>query len=147
MSLSLINEVLNTIPQYIQKNKRLLGFLARTGITFLVVGSVGISAFYLGRIITYERSQCPLAIDITQYTQSGTASKDVGSTATLIIEPQKTGVSIGSGVGGVVVSKNGTKYHFPWCAGAGQIKEENKVWYKTEQDAISAGYSKAGNCQ
>ena len=140
--------MLNTIPYYTQKNKRLLGFLAYIGVTFLVVGSVGISAFFLGRVVTYERSNCPLAIDITPYTRFETAFEATGSTTKpSIIEPQKTRVSIGNGAGGVVVSKNGTKYHFPWCAGAGQIKEENKVWYKTEQDAISAGYSKAGNCQ
>lgn len=52
------------------------------------------------------------------------------------------------GAGGrVVASKNGTKYHHPWCAGASQIKEENKIWYETEQQAQQAGLTKAKNCQ
>jgi len=48
----------------------------------------------------------------------------------------------------VVVSKKSTskKYHFLWCAGAKQIKEENKVFFNSEKEAISAGYSLAGNC-
>lgn len=48
----------------------------------------------------------------------------------------------------VVVSKNSTskKYHFTWCPGAKQIKEENKIWFNSEQEAINAGYSLAGNC-
>lgn len=48
--------------------------------------------------------------------------------------------------GGVVASKNGSKYHFPWCPGAGQIKEENKVWYADEEAAVRAGLEKAKNC-
>lgn len=48
----------------------------------------------------------------------------------------------------VVVSKKSTsmKYHFLWCPGAKQIKEENKIYFNSEEEAISAGYSLAGNC-
>ncbi|MCR4274801.1 MAG: hypothetical protein NUW02_02000 [Candidatus Campbellbacteria bacterium] len=143
----LFTEVLNTIPYYVQKNKRPLRFLVSAGLTFAVVGSVGISSFYLGRIMTHTGLQCPLAIDIEPFTSPQTTSLYVSEKTETKIQPQKTEVSIGGGAGGVVVSKNGTKYHFPWCAGAGQIKEENKVWYASEKDAQSAGYTKAGNCQ
>lgn len=48
----------------------------------------------------------------------------------------------------VVASKKSTsgKYHFLWCPGAKQIKEENKIFFNSEKEAISAGYSLAGNC-
>ncbi|MEK7536951.1 MAG: hypothetical protein AAB584_00690 [Patescibacteria group bacterium] len=48
----------------------------------------------------------------------------------------------------VVASKKSTsgKYHFLWCPGAKQIKEENKLFFNSEKEAISAGYSLAGNC-
>jgi len=48
----------------------------------------------------------------------------------------------------VVVSKKSTsgKYHFLWCSGAKQIKEENKLYFNSEGEAISAGYTLAGNC-
>lgn len=46
-----------------------------------------------------------------------------------------------------VGSKNGTKYHLPWCAGAKQIKEENKVWFSSKTEAEKAGYSPASNCK
>lgn len=48
----------------------------------------------------------------------------------------------------VVVSKKSTskKYHFLWCAGAKQIKEENKIYFSSEKEAISAGYNLASNC-
>jgi len=49
----------------------------------------------------------------------------------------------------VVVSKSASSklYHFTWCSGAKRIKEENKVWFNTEAEAVAAGYSLAGNCQ
>lgn len=49
----------------------------------------------------------------------------------------------------VMASKSSTskKYHFTWCTGAKQIKEENKLWFATELEAQKAGYSLAGNCQ
>lgn len=46
----------------------------------------------------------------------------------------------------VVASKNGSRYHFLWCPGAKQIKEENKIYFNSEEEAISAGYSLAANC-
>lgn len=46
-----------------------------------------------------------------------------------------------------VASKTGTKYHLPTCAGAKQIKEENKVWFSTKEEAEAAGYTPATNCK
>ena len=46
----------------------------------------------------------------------------------------------------VVVSKNGSKYHYPHCAGAKQIKEENKIVFSTPVAAEAAGYTLAANC-
>lgn len=47
----------------------------------------------------------------------------------------------------VVVSKNGTKYHYLWCPGASQMKEENKLFFPNEEAAIEAGYEPASNCE
>lgn len=47
----------------------------------------------------------------------------------------------------VVASKNGTKYHYSHCPGAKQIKEENKIVFKTPEAAVAAGYTLAANCK
>ena len=47
----------------------------------------------------------------------------------------------------VVGSKNGTKYHFEHCAGAKQIKEENKVVFSSPSVAEASGYTLAANCK
>lgn len=49
--------------------------------------------------------------------------------------------------GQVVASKNGTKYYFIGCAGAGRISKENQIWFTAESAAISAGYELAANCK
>jgi hypothetical protein len=48
----------------------------------------------------------------------------------------------------VVASKASSSklYHHPWCSGAQRIKETNKLWFPTENEAISAGYTLAANC-
>lgn len=48
--------------------------------------------------------------------------------------------------GQYVASKTGKSYHLPSCSGAKLIKEENKVWFATKEDAEAHGYTPAGNC-
>ena len=45
-----------------------------------------------------------------------------------------------------VASKSGTRYYLPTCSGVKRIKEENKVWFNTIDEAKSAGYAPAANC-
>lgn len=46
-----------------------------------------------------------------------------------------------------VASRKGTKYHLLWCAGAKSIKEENKIYFATKEQAQKSGYSPASNCK
>lgn len=46
-----------------------------------------------------------------------------------------------------VGSRNGTKFHLLSCPGANSIKEENKVYFTSKQDAYSKGYTEAANCK
>jgi hypothetical protein len=49
--------------------------------------------------------------------------------------------------GNYVASKNGARYHLPWCPGAQQMNEENKIWFDTKEEAEIAGYTPAANCK
>lgn len=51
-----------------------------------------------------------------------------------------------SGIGVVVGSKSGTKYHLPTCPGASQIKPENRIEFASIELARAAGYKPAANC-
>jgi len=48
--------------------------------------------------------------------------------------------------GQYVASKTGKSYHLPWCSGAKLIKEENKIWFASKEEAEARGYAPAGNC-
>ena len=86
---------------------------------------VCVASFGLGRLSVLEDAQTP---------------------ATLLQAPGADIQPIYLG-GEVVASKNGTKYHFPWCAGARAMSEKNRVWFKSIEDAQKAGYAPAGNCK
>lgn len=47
----------------------------------------------------------------------------------------------------VVASKTGKKYHLPWCTGAKNIPENNKIWFNSIDEAKKAGYTPALNCK
>lgn len=48
--------------------------------------------------------------------------------------------------GSLVASKNGTKYYLPSCSGANRIKDENRIWFATAEEARENGYEPAANC-
>jgi hypothetical protein len=68
----------------------------------------------------------------------------------LIIPPSATSTISQSPLGGgaalLVGSKKGSKYHFPWCSGAERISDENKIYFKTKEEAQARGYTPASNC-
>lgn len=49
--------------------------------------------------------------------------------------------------GQYVASKTGTKYYLSSCATAKRIKDENKVWFVTKQQAEAAGYAPSSTCK
>lgn len=102
-------------------------------IVFLLI-LVGFGSFGLGRLSAVEGDKTGVVIE---YGGNPSTSNTVAATSILA---DKSG-------GSVVGSKNGSKYHFPWCSGATRMKEENKVWFATIEDAKKAGYTPAGNCK
>lgn len=110
----------------------------------LIILVVAVASFALGRMSAME------SVAHYQPIQAGTAVE-----STVAREMRVEGVPTTSvqGVGtepvpgGYVASKNGTKYHLPWCSGAKRIKEENKIWFSTKEEAEKAGYEPAGNCK
>src|SRR3989344_7415642 len=92
---------------------------------------VGTFAFGLGRWSRIEESKTPVLIEETII--------PVAPLTTSQITSQKS-----SGI--FVASKNGTKYYYPRCAGAARIKEENKIWFASREEAARRGYAPAANC-
>lgn len=47
----------------------------------------------------------------------------------------------------IVASKNGKRYYFPHCSGVKRIKEANKIYFISENEAKDRGLTLASGCR
>lgn len=134
--LSMLNDYLQKVKQWCIDNKSDLYVAA---IIFLTA----LTSFGLGRLSVLWPEKEPITIKNYELgiKNNGTAVKMASTTSSnsLFIIPNSSGK--------YVASKSGSAYHFPWCSGALRIKEENKIWFETKEEAEKAGYKPAGNCE
>lgn len=62
-------------------------------------------------------------------------------------QPAAAAAALPATSGTYMASKTGSKYYLPSCGSAKRIKEENRVWFATKQEAEAAGYEPAANCK
>lgn len=99
---------------------------------------VSLTSFWLGRL-SVEEGQT-LGTPLSEIQASAAASLPLQAATS-------SPAALSMPEGGYVASKNGTKYHLPWCAGAKQISEKNKVYFATKAEAEAQGYMPASNCK
>ncbi len=136
-----------------EKIKQIGSFIGRKDVyTALIIILVGVGSFGLGRLSGLDKNRSPITLEHMIAEQAAPTASPAGALGSS--SPEKVSnenvqekVTQTPLEGGVVASKNSTKYHFPWCAGAKQIKEENKIWFASAAEAEKAGYTKAGNCK
>lgn len=102
-----------------------------------VIILVGFAGFGLGRLSLIDEQKTPVSIEYAEMAPANVLSS---------ISDSENQVTIAGG-GLLVGSKNGSKYHFPWCSGAQRMKEKNKIWFASKEEAQSAGYEPAKNCK
>jgi len=125
---------------------KIKGILEDGRLFFLVVVfMVALGAFGLGRL-SLKQSETPAPVKKTVPRTSSQVATPPQLSAVVPIAEKATTTSGGVQEGGYVGSKNGTKYHLPWCSGAKRIKEENKVYFADKALAEKAGYTPAENC-
>lgn len=82
--------------------------------------------------------------DLRALVTGETATADAGTTGeagiTAGASTENTGASSGDSLGTFLASVNGTKYYHPSCPEVRRIKEENKIWFDTEEEAKESGY-------
>lgn len=96
-----------------------------------VVVLVALASFGLGRLSAEKDKKMPITVTQTQ----PAAVFEVGTGE---LAPPEAGY---------VGSRNGSKYHLPWCAGAQRILEANKIWFASKEEAEAKGYTPAANCE
>ncbi len=127
------------IQEYKRKIKYFIRKTASDEIyTISLIILVGFGGFGLGRLSVTVESKEPVRI-----IQNNDAAAVLSSTH----RAQDTPTPSVALEGKYVASKSGTKYHFPWCGSASRIKEANRVWFDSKEDAQRAGYSPASNCK
>ena len=92
---------------------------------------VALISFGLGRLSKIGESKTPITIENLVPTSTPSTTASAKNLTDKIF----------------VASKNGTKYHYVWCASAQSIKEENKIYFSTKEEAEKAGYTPAANCK
>jgi hypothetical protein len=120
---------------------------ARNILIALLIILIGGAAFALGKISRIFEARKPIEILYDTTLQNATttpivAEPPLGEKATTTVQkpaPKATGKYVGA--------RTGTKYYLPSCSGANRIKEENKVWFATAEEAESRGYTPAANCE
>lgn len=123
--------------------ERIKAFLSDDTIFFaLVIILVGLASFALGRLPVDSGGVNNQPASIILSENSAIAADGGAQTAAT---NESSGADTNA-TGQYVASKNGSKYHFPWCGGAKQMKEENKIWFDSVEEAKAAGYTPAANC-
>ena len=121
---------------------KLMKFLDSRYFVVVCLVLVAISSFSLGRISKIKATRAPVRI-ISENKESnmGVKSEVVGEVKGVsVVVPEEAS-------GQVVASKNGTKYHYPWCAGAKQISAQNKITFNSIEEARAKGLTPALNCK
>lgn len=111
--------------------------------TIILIILVGFGGFGLGRLSVSEEQKFPISI---KNVETNTLSANALTGLENVEQNGEVGNVVNEG-GQVVASKNGTKYHYPWCSGAKSISDKNKIFFASIEEAKKAGYTPASNCK
>ncbi len=134
--------------------ERLENFLDSRSFVVACVILVAISSFSLGRISGLEDKKVPVKVingnvqnlqNLDGQQKINTERAKDGASAVISVVNIENSNQNPSEI--VVGSKNGTKYHYPWCAGAKQIAEKNLITFNSIEEARAKGYTPASNCK
>ncbi len=107
---------------------------------------IALGAFGLGKISAYEKREVPLSVLKKQDSILANTinSQSVNQSKLLVDQTASVGDTAIKDM--FVASKTGTKYYYPWCSGVDRIKEENKIWFSSVEEAKSRGLTPASGC-
>ena len=120
-----------------------------------VIILIGLIGFGLGRLSSkYQTAKLNInstisnATDLSKVVASDTVNKTDKSYTTDMANKATAAVSsVASGAVKIIGNKNSKIYHREDCPGALKMSESNKVFFNSIEEAKSAGYKPAGNCQ
>src|SRR5688572_5554168 len=120
-----------SIRETIQKIKGAVYDMKEEILVSLIIVAVGFASYGLGMLSVTSQNNEEIRI-VSSAASSVTGAKEVTQNFASAETSEKSGQ--------VVASKSGKKYHFPWCGGAKQIAEKNKITFDSIEEARKAGY-------
>lgn len=100
----------------------------------LVVILLVFCAFLAGRLSTFMNSRPTFTY----------VSKEVEER---VWEEEKDALFAKVSTSTIVASRTGKKYYFVWCKGVANLKESNKIYFDSEDQAKKRGLTLANNCK
>ncbi len=119
---------------------------SKKAFTPIIIVLVATFSFGLGRLTKIEENKPALIIKNSQTFHTPQTAQISQVDASSGGGEGQAGQVKGIKAGQYVASKNGTKYYLPNCSGVNRIKEENKIWLATKEEAEARGLTPAANC-
>ena len=135
-----------SIATLTQKGKHMLASVPSHVLYVLVVLMTALLAFSLGLFAGKDLERGKIELQMTTFPMEEAKTTKSSVEAGTSPSPQEN-VLLPKEGGGYVASKSGTRYYLPWCSGVSRIKEENKVWFQTKEEAEARGLTPAKNCE
>ena len=107
-----------------------------------VIILVATISFGLGRLSKIREEKTPITIE-----NVGTSTEIIVNTSSQPSTLLQRGRLTADANKIFVASRNGKKYYYAWCESAKVIKEANRVWFSTADEAEKSGYEPAANCK
>ncbi len=126
-----------------ERGKELLGRIPPSFLTVAILVLSCTASFWLGILAGKDMKTTGQQDQLWVEERGGEV---LGAAALTGAIPVATAPQTGTPGVGFVASKSGKKYYLPTCSGVSRIKEENRVWFATKEDAESAGLTPATNC-
>jgi hypothetical protein len=126
------------IKSFIDSNK------GKDLLTILIVILVGLGSFQLGKLSQKNTIESP-KIDFTS-TQITQTSKDASKSADIKVLGLTPETAQKTGSGEYFGSNKGSKYYPINCIAGKTIKEENRIYFSSAEEAENAGYQPSDSC-
>jgi hypothetical protein len=123
--------------------------LVKYGVNIAVTGLVGLAlivGYMLGRAHEFGLYKGDVQVfNVPLYANISDAN--ASNISAPVVNKSDVNKSSDTSQGDIVASKNGTKYYPKGCSGISRIKEENKIYFRTEAEAVASGLEKSVTCK
>lgn len=122
-----------SIPNLFNKIKSSIGIDNMDIIYSIIIITVGIASFFLGRLSIHEINTSGKLGDVENNVRTKSSEFEIST----INKEEKR----------YVASKNGKMYYSLGCSGAKRIKQENEIWFSSKDEAENSGYQESSACK